>query len=66
MEKDTLPTLRTLVRSGRDQGLSEKMIERIAGLEVAINPKSLRNEPINLPPHLLTPADAPDLGRTAR
>ncbi len=58
MEKGSHATLLTLVRNAKEQGLTDEMIGRIAGLDAAMVQKILRNEPVDLPPHLLKPTNA--------
>jgi len=58
LEEGSHATLRALVRNAKEQGLSDEMIGRIAGLDAAMVRKILRNEPVDLPPHLLKPTDA--------
>jgi hypothetical protein len=50
-------TLRALARNAKEQGLSDEMIGKIAGLDAVMVRKILRNEPVDLPLHLLNAAD---------
>ncbi len=66
MEKGSHATLRALVRNAEEQGLSDEMIGRIAGLDAARVHNILRNEPVDLPPHLLSAAGFRASGPEAR
>ena len=66
IEKGSHATLRALVRNAKEQGLSDEMIGRIAGLDASMVQKILRNEPVDLPLHLLNTADFRASGPEAR
>jgi len=59
-------TLRALARNAKEQGLSDEMIGRIAGLDAVMVRKILRNEPVDLPLHLLEAAGVQGAGPEAR
>ena len=66
MARGSHATLRALVRNAREQGLSDEMIGRIAGLDAAMVQRILRNEPVDLPLHLLNTTDFHASGPEAR
>ncbi len=57
MQKGSYNTMVYMVRNAEKKGLSEEMIAQIANIDIDLVRKILRNEPVDIPLHLLADSE---------